>query len=53
MYLYVSDDEGYTWEYYYSYETYVQAEDDALCWVQREISNKWGDCPEDMGVVRY
>jgi hypothetical protein len=51
--LYVSDDDGYTWEYYYSYETHVQAEDDALCWVQRELTNKWGDCPEDRGVVRY
>jgi len=33
--LYVSEDDGYTWEYYYSYETHVQAEDDAECWLAR------------------
>lgn len=26
--LYVSDDNGYTWEYYASYETYSEIEDD-------------------------
>lgn len=26
--LYVSDDDGYTWEYFDSYVTYDQAEDD-------------------------
>lgn len=27
--LYVSDDDGYTWEYYYTYVSYVEAQDDA------------------------
>jgi uncharacterized protein YbcC (UPF0753/DUF2309 family) len=27
--LYVSDDDGYTWEYYYTYASYEQAQDDA------------------------
>lgn len=51
--LYVSDDDGYTWEYYHSYESHEYAEQDALAWVQAELLCKWGDCPEDRGVVRY
>ncbi len=31
--LFVSEDEGYTWEYYYTYDTQVQAQDDADCWI--------------------
>lgn len=36
--LYVSDDDGYTWEYFASYVTYDQAEEDGrlACW---EASN--------------
>lgn len=51
--LYVSDDEGYTWEFYACYETREAAESQALCWIQTELTAKWGDCPEDRGVVRY
>ncbi len=31
--LYVSDDDGYTWEYYSSYESENMAREDATAWI--------------------